>query len=125
MSGPVWDGLPQTSQAAEHAGRTVATELLRGPSGLHGDCAFVVRMAGLDDARALAPKQKYAGFTRRARSYAGHKHVKFDMKVQAHRQENKNTTKWQRWLIRGNHAADLAAVAAKDAHPTCAASVIK
>ena len=45
VSGPVWNSLPQTAQAAEHCARTAAVELLTGPARLFGDSRNIVKDA--------------------------------------------------------------------------------
>ena len=45
ISGPVWNSLPQTAQAAEHCARTAAVELLTGPARLFGDSRNIVKDA--------------------------------------------------------------------------------
>ena len=56
--------MPQTSQAAEHCGRTAAIQMLRGASILTGDCKVVVHLAYSSDIVATRSTRMHAGARR-------------------------------------------------------------
>eukprot|EP00972_Heterocapsa_arctica_P084700 12474858-Heterocapsa_arctica.AAC.1 len=61
VSGPVWNTLPQTPQAAEFVALAVAAELAQGPSIVYDDCSNVVREFHKPLNLRLAGKRPYAG----------------------------------------------------------------
>ncbi len=117
LSGPVWRGLPQTSQAAEHAAKSVISQLAVAPTHVISDCESVVLESGLDTTIALQPSRRYAGLSRHNLAFPSSKFVEKVSKVKAHQKlENCVTLEERRWCV-GNEEADGAAKEGAKAHP--------
>jgi len=84
LSGPIWDRLPQTPQAAEHVGRAMAMRLLRGDALLYGDCLGVHRAALASPKEKCRPRAAYAGILRDVLAYETAHFAKSHCKVKAH-----------------------------------------
>ena len=113
VSGPVWAGLPQSAQAAEHCARTAAVELLNGPSRLIGDSKNIVEHAKRPLAKACHHSRMHAAASRMAACSTSAGHVLEDVWVRAHRKPESEADPWDRYTAIGNDFADTEAVAAQ------------
>jgi len=116
IMGTVPPCMPQSSQAAEHCGRTAAVQCLSAASILVGDCKAVVDSAGLPDSVAAHHRRMHAGARREATLSGKAGLVSADRKVTAHRSCNAARDADDRFDIMANDAADRAAVRAQQLH---------
>ena len=103
--GPVWAGLPQTPQAAEHCAHAAAVQLLGGASYFFQDCSAVVMASG-DSTAALHPRKKYAGISRSERNCHGHGLVRGTWWTKGHERPKQVKDPFLKFLAIGNGHAD-------------------
>ena len=113
VSGPVWNSLPQTAQAAEHCARTAAVELLTGPARLCGDSRNIVKDAQRPLVEACHHSRMHAAANRLAGLSPSAALVCEDLWLKAHRKPETETNDWDRFTAIGNGHADTEAVAAQ------------
>ncbi len=118
VSVPVWDSLPQTSQAAERGAYAAVPQIIDDDSTIYGDCQGVINAAMSSDARRLDGRKRYAGVMLSMRKYPlGMARIRDTVKVKEHPHEAALTCPVERWRARGNNFADEAAKAARGRHP--------
>ena len=84
-SGPVWDSLPQTPQAAEQVAIAVVSDLASSPVVFHSECLGAVRLANKPEPSHVAAEVRYAAVRRHALRRNGHEHVQQAEHTPAHR----------------------------------------
>ncbi len=118
VSIPLWDSLPQTSQAAEYAAYAALAQILDGKTTAYGDCQGVLEQAAKPPAERYAGKRKYAGVLRSMLKHPqGMGHIAEAVKVKAHQRIENISDERERWMAVGNNLADEAAKAARERHP--------
>ena len=65
LTGPVWAGNPQSSQAAEHLGAAMPAMVADGPYQVLSDSMQAVRQGSPQELARLSPKAMYAGIGKR------------------------------------------------------------
>ena len=86
LTGPVWAGFPQSSQAAEHIGAAMPAMLAEGPYKVFSDSVQAVRQGSPQELAKLSPKAMYAGVWKTAK-HVGLHHMTKISHVRAHRTE--------------------------------------
>ncbi len=118
LSTPVWNTLPQTSQAAEHAAYAAVPQILVGDTVAYGDCKGVLDLAAREPSARFSGKKRYSGIMLSMCRYPeGLKRIIRSVKVKAHRCINGIADPRERWMAIGNDLADKAAKAARGRHP--------
>ena len=112
ISGPIWADLPQTSQAGEFGAYGASNEFLVGPSVGYSDCSNVVKQFAQPLAKQTHYKRPYAAMFLKRNSFFTRVN-----KVRAHVADSADLTDTERFLKRGNDAADLAAKQGAALHP--------
>ena len=119
--GPVWDGIPKNSQAAEFCAYAAATQFLDGPTNLHIDCASVVQAASQTVRLALEKGGPHAGLVKETLKWPGARQIQSVNKVKAHQcdlgEEHKISDPDLRRHALGNNLVDEAAEKGRAAHP--------
>ena len=120
ISGPVWDPLPQTPQAAEHVAMAVVADIVTDTTKPVSDCLGVVRTANSSTVAQLKSNLKFAGVRRHALSRPSAHHLLEAEHIPAHRSDEviAQLDEPERQLALANKAVDLAAKRARlESHP--------
>ncbi len=121
VSTPLWEGLPQTPQAAEFAAYAGAVQYVGGPSWFFGDCLNVLRQANGSQRRSVAPHLRYSGVMKDVLKRPEQARcVQAFVKVKAHRCIDAIADADERIKAQGNAEADELAKAAVSRHPRAA-----
>lgn len=129
--GPVWAGIPQTSQGAEHCGILAAAQIATGPSFGYGDCKAVVEEWSMDTSKLLSAQRMHSGLWRAGMQDRARGHIEEVAWTKAHVLEKLSGAELallspeELWKARGNHLADKAADRGKECHPALAESVLE
>ena len=84
LTGPVWAGNPQSSQAAEHLGAAIPAMFAAAPYRVFSDSMQAVRQGSTEELSNLSPKAMCAGVWKTAK-HSGHLHHMTSIShVQAH-----------------------------------------
>ncbi len=118
LSTPVWNTLPQTSQAAEYAAYAALPQVIVADTVAYGDCKGVLDLAARGPVERYSGKRRYAGvLLSMCRHPEGMKRITRTVKVKAHRRIDAISDHLEKWMAIGNDLADKAAKAARDRHP--------
>ena len=85
LQGPVWRGLTQTSQSAEHVGLAICSDLQAASFRAYVDCKSVVDISNMPPDQQLSPALMHAGIRRSAMSHVGHSLFQGTQHIKAHR----------------------------------------
>ncbi len=116
VSGPVWEGLPQTSQAGEHAGYAAIVQTAEAGTKAGLDCETVVLEANMPLKQRLSPKRMYGGLDRSLLPCRGLPLTSV-FKVEGHASIGNAPTAELKAHAIGNDAADGQAKDGRDRHP--------
>ena len=123
FSGLVPAAWPQTPQAAEYLAGQAAALVAKPGQSVYSDCQNVVRHFNQPNSRAaLSDRLRYSGVVRGAMGGGGWEAARRMQKVAAHVTVTADLTPRERFLARGNDAADVAAKAAVGRHPAADAA---
>ena len=119
VQGPVWAGLPQTSQAAEQVAAAMIPKFVTWNWSGYPDCQAVVSVCSKDTVRQLHSKAMYAGVRRYALQQPGAETMVAMEHVPAHRSLEviRELDHQKRSVGMGNYHADLSAKHALGLHP--------
>ena len=121
-SGPVWDSLPQTSQAGEIVGLAAARQVVSGrPKKLVSDCMNVVKEVKAAVAKNHRRVSFYSGVLRDSSLEKGNACITDAIHVKSHQADcgfmPENISQQEEICISGNKAADELATEARVQHP--------
>ncbi len=118
INSPLWEGLPQTPQAAEYVAYAAAVQYVFGPTTIFGDCSNVIRQAKAAPSARIATSRRYSGIIRDTLRYPQRLSLVEDfVKVKAHVCPDTLQDPQLRQHAIGNGRADTMAKEAVGRHP--------